>query len=208
MTSVLQDLKREESEYKIILNHLKSLIADWKDFILDHGPIEDQSIFELLGNAELFAGKLIEYTKEKTRRREEAELNGETDADEASLDSESQRVKNIELNDPSNTNHSQKKLIISEKDLDLVELDSHIAKDERKSKLLDLVKLRQYNMDVFDETFTSFLHSRGKSGPSSKGLSTTANLISNKASNNRVTHNKFDFTGFTLRKSSLKTSYR
>lgn len=164
------------------------------------GPPESQELKELLGNVELIAGDILVYTQEKFRRREENALNEQIDEEDYS-----ENLKDIQIVEPAVAKSKPKpNFEISEKELDLIELEENDSEaPSKKTKLLDLIKLRKNNMDIFDDNITTFNHSRGKSGPSTRNMSTTANLISNKASRNYITQNKFDMTGFDFRRSGF-----
>lgn len=195
---MIQQWQKAQDEHRETMERLRKVVGDWYDYIDLNGQPENQHLHELLGNIELIAGDLVEYTQEKVRRREENELNGQIDEE-----SGTENLKHISIPE-TETIKPRIDFGISEKDLDMVELeDDKSEKYSRKTKILDLKMLRKNNMEIFDHNFTSLNISRGKSGPSTRNMSTTANLISNKESKKYITQNKFDMTGFDFGRSGF-----
>lgn len=196
-----------EEDDKATKARIIDIIKDWPDFSLPEYEDDNQhlSIEVLLGQLEIISGQVLIYTAEKEKRREKEELQRIYEESEA----HSQKF-GLPDNDEDRVFTSAKDIILgNEKLLDQIELDEpedSMPSKAKKQKILDLIKLRRHNMNLFDDNLSSAVRSNFmtvRTGKSSHGnMSTTLNLNSGAASRNRVT-DKFDFTGFTIKKGNL-----
>lgn len=175
------------------------VIKDWPEFrSSDHEELHQVSTETLLGRLEIISGKILQYTYERNKRLENDQLQRIFEESEE----EERRIQNSDFAGKQVNTTGRIIVTGNEHLLDSIQLDQPDETEANKPKVLDLLKLRKLNMNIFYESMNAGLKSHPTTTKKSVGnMSTTHNLNSDVAIN-RIGVESLEFTGFTERKLS------